>query len=338
MLQIKCKIHVFQIAKGMAVSFSKVENYLSRIGLKCANVEFCHLEGKVPLSLSEYYEARVGNLLGSRYLFLMLTGERPNPDALIRQVVAVSRYYSERPIVLFGELDAEYYDRLCRENLAFIVPGRIVHIPPLVELKADNAFSASDTALGKYLSPWAQVIVLYQILNNRGNLSLPYSMVTEALRLNRVYLTRAAHELERRHLAKIEYSGIKGIITFAHDGRGLWHWAQDLLTSPVRKTIRTICPPANALRSGIAALSARSMLVPDRFATYAVVSSDLRKIPESDVREYEGDYVEGWKYDPRLLAGKDGIVDPLSLYLSLRNNADPRVEEACEAMLKGVLW
>ena len=160
---------MFQIAKGMAVSFSKVENYLSRIGLKCANVEFCHLEGKVPLSLSEYYEARVGNLLGSRYLFLMLTGERPNPDALIRQVVAFSRYYSERPIVLFGELDAEYYDRLCRENLAFIVPGRIVHIPPLVELKADNAFSASDTALGKYLSPWAQVIVLYQILNNRGN-------------------------------------------------------------------------------------------------------------------------------------------------------------------------
>ena len=103
---------MLQIVEGMAVSFSKVENYLSRIGLKCANVEFCHLEGKVPLSLSEYYEARVGNLLGSRYLFLMLTGERPNPDALIRQVVAFSRYYSERPIVLFGELDAEYYDRL----------------------------------------------------------------------------------------------------------------------------------------------------------------------------------------------------------------------------------
>ena len=70
----------------------------------------------------------------------------------------------------------------------------------------------------------------------------------------------------------------------------------------------------------------------------ALGTKDLRKIPESDVREYEGDYVEGWKYDPRLLAGKDGIVNPLSLYLSLRNNADPRVEEAREAMLKGVLW
>ena len=80
------------------------------------------------------------------------------------------------------------------------------------------------------------------------------------------------------------------------------------------------------------------MLVPDQFATYAVVSADLSKIEEEDRREYEGDYVEGWKYDPKLLAGDDGLVDPLSLYLALRESADPRIEEAREAMLERVLW
>ena len=80
------------------------------------------------------------------------------------------------------------------------------------------------------------------------------------------------------------------------------------------------------------------MLVPDHSETYAVISADLNKIEKSDRREYEGDYVEGWKYDPRLLAGNDGLVDPLSLYLTLRENVDPRIEEARESMLEKVLW
>jgi hypothetical protein len=162
--------------------------------------------------------------------------------------------------------------------------------------------------------------------------------LTETLHVNRVYLTRAAKELERRQLAKIEYSGTSGIIVFAHDGRALWQWSQEVLTSPVRKTIRTVSPPRHALRSGISALAERSMLVPDHSVTYAVISADLNKIEKSERREYEGDYVEGWKYDPRLLAGNDGLVDPLSLYLTLRENVDPRIEEARESMLEKVLW
>lgn len=323
----------------MALQFTKVKNYLSRIGLKCVNVELCSLSDMVPLSLSEAYEARLGYLQGTRYLFLMPRGEKPAPDVLVHQAKSFAKYYPERRILLFSETDAEYYKWLCRNNMAFIVPGRIAHIPGLVELKADNAFAAQEPALGKYLSPWAQVILLFQILNNRGRRDLPYARLTGELHVNKVYLARAARELERRQFAKIEYSGTSGIIVFAHDGRELWKWAQDVLTSPVRKTIRTICPPRNALRSGISALAERSMLVADRAETYAVVSADLKKIEMSKWREYEGDFVEGWKYDPKLLAGKDGrLVDPLSLYLTLRESADPRIEEARESMLEKVLW
>ena len=192
--------------------------------------------------------------------------------------------------------------------------------------------------MGKHLSPWAQVVLLFHILKNHGRRDLPYARLAKELHANKVYLTRAAKELERRQLANIEYSGTSGIIVFAHDGRALWRWAQEVLTSPVRKTIRTVNPPKQALRSGISALAERSMLVPDQFTTYAVVSADLNKIEKEDRREYEGDYVEGWKYDPKLLSGDDGLVDPLSLYLALRESADPRIEEAREAMLERVLW
>ena len=66
----------------MALQFAKVKNYLSRLGLKCANVELCPLLGKVPLALSEVYEARFSDLQGLRYLFLLPQGEKPALDAL----------------------------------------------------------------------------------------------------------------------------------------------------------------------------------------------------------------------------------------------------------------
>ena len=46
--------------------------------------------------------------------------------------------------------------------------------------------------------------------------------------------------------------------------------------------------------------------------------------------------VEMWRYDPRKLS-KGKMVDGLSLALSLREDADERVEEAVEEMLNN-LW
>jgi hypothetical protein len=42
--------------------------------------------------------------------------------------------------------------------------------------------------------------------------------------------------------------------------------------------------------------------------------------------------MESWKYDPWLLANKD-IVDPASLYLSLRQFADERIQKERESLL-----
>ena len=47
--------------------------------------------------------------------------------------------------------------------------------------------------------------------------------------------------------------------------------------------------------------------------------------------------VEVWRYDPALLAdGPD--VDPLSLFLSLRNSPDERVQAELDDMMKGLSW
>jgi hypothetical protein len=59
--------------------------------------------------------------------------------------------------------------------------------------------------------------------------------------------------------------------------------------------------------------------------------------------EYEGKYgLEVWKYNPEPLANilnnNIPVVDPLSLYLSLKDNRDERVEMALEQILEHFLW
>jgi hypothetical protein len=51
-----------------------------------------------------------------------------------------------------------------------------------------------------------------------------------------------------------------------------------------------------------------------------------------------GDYrVEVWKYTPSLLT-KNNTVDKLSLYLSLRNNEDERVQIELDNMINEMIW
>lgn len=53
--------------------------------------------------------------------------------------------------------------------------------------------------------------------------------------------------------------------------------------------------------------------------------------------EPEATEIEVWKYPPELFA-RNGKVDPLSLYLSLADTKDERIEIAIDALMKEFPW
>ena len=65
-------------------------------------------------------------------------------------------------------------------------------------------------------------------------------------------------------------------------------------------------------------------------------NAELRIIPpsSSDMAPIE---LEIWKYDPQLLS-ESNRVDPLSLYLSLAETKDERVEAALDKLLETLTW
>jgi hypothetical protein len=100
------------------------------------------------------------------------------------------------------------------------------------------------------------------------------------------------------------------------------------------------------LQSNISALAGYSDINPDRQMYYAIEKTIFYGLQKSDallnLNEYEGKYcIEVWKYDPEKLAKeitKENNVDPLSLYLSLKDSQDERIEMALEQIIKKYVW
>lgn len=89
------------------------------------------------------------------------------------------------------------------------------------------------------------------------------------------------------------------------------------------------------------------MLAQPRTQTYAVNRGTAKALEAGDVviardapslADEEGSWtIEVWSYDPAPLS-VDGVVDPLSLSLSLRDDPDERVQGALRRMVDGLPW
>ena len=81
------------------------------------------------------------------------------------------------------------------------------------------------------------------------------------------------------------------------------------------------------------------MLAEDQYPTYAMRDRDLVSAFERgelvgcQSRDEANARMESWKYDPWVLAEND-VVDRCSLYLSLRNSGDERIQKEIKTLIE----
>jgi hypothetical protein len=87
--------------------------------------------------------------------------------------------------------------------------------------------------------------------------------------------------------------------------------------------------------AGESALAEYSDLASPKNPTIAVTIKTYRKLLEKvSAKELQKEtYVQVWKEDPKLFAIK-GNLNPIELYISMRDHADERVQLALKSMLK----
>jgi hypothetical protein len=158
-------------------------------------------------------------------------------------------------------------------------------------------------------------------------------------------MTRAFDELEAASLAEVTVRGRERCLRFNGGRREIWDKAQPFLRSPVNKRlfIRRTEGTEGAIRAGLTALAHYSMLAQPAYTTYALNREDWKalrkrhKIIEVPAQDADASEIEVWWYPPALFA-EGGIVDPLSLYLSLKTDQDERTEAALEEMMVKFQW
>lgn len=274
----------------------------------------------------------------------MTTGQIEKQIELIRDVLG------KRVVLVADEISAIERKRLIQKGVNFIVPGRQMYLPDLlIEI---NEYDITDRRRKKKkrknLTPSAQCILLYAILSRNGQTN-EYSFKDWAAKLNysQMAITKAVEILQEHELCTVTGTKEK-YIQLNKDIRQLWQRAERLMTTPVMKTVYT-----DELPYGLHLHCSNTTALPD-YTEIAHSGQEYRAIEKSlfntlkknnqweNLNEYEGRYcLEVWKYNPMELAevaGRGQSVDPLSLYLSLRQTNDERIEMALEQIKERYLW
>lgn len=299
----------------------------------------------LPLFLRERYSLRSSRLFGRKCLLALEAPdwESGSPSEYASHAQLLHEKLGEPVTIVLPKIPSYARNRMVQTGVPFIVPGSQLFMPFLmVDLR--ERFHRLPPAQGKRLSPSTQCVLLYHLLKE-SIARVPLRSIAEKVGYSPMMLSRAKDELEASGLCETSRKGRSVVLEFHERGPGLWAQAQPLLSPPIRKThwIRWNSISYPALRAGLTALSDHTMIEDDHLPTYALPEETYRANLEKGVFHgcpgpAEADLqLEAWKYNP-LLLGDDRRVDPLSLYLSLRDSADERVQQALETLIEEVNW
>lgn len=304
-------------------------------------------QARLPLYLRERYQlARIG-LFGRECLVALETPgwETGSPAEYAAHAQAMQAQFSEPVTLVIPQVASYARNRMVQAGTPFIVPGSQLFMPfMMVDLR--ERFTASGAEAGLPLTPAAQSILLYHLLR-RPLQGMPLHEIAKLTGYTKMTVTKVKDEWETNGLCQTSRVGRSVVVEFPTPGRKLWHMAEQLLSSPVKKSewVRwkdweKLGPPG--LAAGYTALAMTTMTEDDPLPTWALPHHAYRQMLSNGIfhtvngPEDANLRVEAWKYDPRFLS--DGsCVDPLSLVLSLRGDSDDRVQQQLQTLLDGAL-
>jgi DNA-binding MarR family transcriptional regulator len=299
----------------------------------------------LPFFLRDLYAFYQVILLGTPCLLMVARDEVEQTPATIRkQLLQVQAKWNGEVIYLRSSVSAYNRKRLIEQKVPFVVPGNQMYLPMLgIDLR-EHFRQIRAVAPGKF-SPATQAVVLQVLLHGPGHHCTP-SRMAKQLGYTVMTLTRAFDELVSLGLGEVVTEGRERVLCINEDKRSLWERSREFMRSPVKR--RTFIYPlrknwGEGLPAGLTALAHFTMLAPPSNPIYAVsvdgwksmnIPNRIEELPGPAPQSYE---IEIWNYSP-LLFQEDDVVDRFSLYLSLQDNTDERIQSALEKMMEDVLW
>jgi DNA-binding MarR family transcriptional regulator len=301
--------------------------------------------GSLPFFLRDIYTFFQVSLLDTQCLLMVARNKEEQTPANVRkQMLQVQAKWDGEVIYLCPSVSAYNRKRLIEQKVPFVVPGNQMYLPMLgIDLREHFRQIRTAAAPGK-LSPSTQAVVLHALLHGPGKDYTP-SRLANQLGYTVMTMTRAFDELKSLGLAEVVTEGRERVLSLSDEKKVLWEKSREFMRSPVKR--RTfIHPPGKSwegLFAGLTALAHFTPLAPPSNPVYALsvdgwkrmkLLNAVQELPAPEPGSYE---IEIWNYSP-LLFKEDDVVDCFSLYLSLQDSADERVQSALEKMLEDTSW
>lgn len=295
--------------------------------------------GNLPFFLTDSYEFFKFSILEQPCLLMVSKGKTEiTPGLISKHYKQVQKSCDDCIIYAQSSLSSYNRKRLIEHNIPFIIPGNQMYLPHLgIDLR--EHFRRLHCKKDKAFSPAAQAVVIYALMRQTSE-NLTSSHLVEKLRYTLMTINRVFAELKTAQIGEFFQEGRERCWTFS-DKQTLWKLVAPFLRSPVKKRLWLKSHQLKIL-AGLTALSHLSSLAPPPLPVFAASMHlweiwqklGFEELPSADGADIQ---LEIWHYDPDLFA-KNNIADPFSLYLSLKENQDERIESALDEMMENVEW
>ncbi len=296
---------------------------------------------QLPLALVERYDFSKMTLMGHEILLMRPIREPEPTRTLILQMTAAERASGARAVLWVRGLTHYRRKALIAARVPFLVENGQMYLPFLgLHLKPSGASSGGADQPFTPLGQWLFLQLLYHPESRVHATGLAGWMNRSVMSAS-----RAIQELESRGLlhpdSDRENGRNKPYLRIGNPD--YFRRGRAWLRSPVQKITYVNEADDEWPLAGLDALARQTMLAPDTETVRAVGQkqwSQASKQEVTDPCEIQDESpvrLEIWRYDPVGLA-VDGVVDPLSLALSLQDETDERVQMEMERRLSREPW
>ncbi|MDO8275484.1 MAG: hypothetical protein Q7T22_08205 [Serpentinimonas sp.] len=324
-----------------------VVHYLQEVlGIQAPGVKPWARVNELPYFLRDAFQFSELELLGQPVVLAIGRADAKQSLSEVRTWLDKVKALTGQPTVYVTDALASYdRRRLIEQKVPFIVPGNQLYLPDL-GLDLREYFRQRAPAMEAALSPSAQAMLITALLRQPWQSDWLPSKVAVPLGYTPMTLSRAVKELTAAGLATAYTVGRSRWLRMDLPPEQTWERAKPALRTPVRRTAwvtaRGIVAHRPSRFAGLSALAHYSMLTEPKWPVYAMTATDWKAATDAGVRELpepEAGAQEWqlWSYSPALVPDAN-TVDPLSLTLSLQENADDRIQLALNELKGQLPW
>jgi DNA-binding MarR family transcriptional regulator len=327
----------------VAPLIESLKNYISEVLHQPLEMHPWPHQDRLPHLLRQEYDFYEGQLFTTPILFLIAKDD-PTPATAFKHQQLLKDHAPGPFVLVTDHATPAWRSRMIERGLSFIVPRNQMYVPVL-GLDLREWFRPVSKGPGR-LTPSAQVVFLWALLHSDSPARTP-TEISQELAFSAMTVSRALDQLEELDLVKGFRQGRERLFGLDASPRDAWERAQPQLSTPAKRRVWAACPAGirtlDVMIAGLTALSRRSMLAEPELPVMATYRGDFNElVRRGEIIEVESSemaelQMESWSYRPHQLSSGP-IVDHLSLYLSLRDEHDERVQSALEEMMKGLRW